>query len=126
MLADLSILWVDDDLDLVEVLARRFRRQGARVRICASAEACLSAVDDERPDVVVTDRMLEGYDGLRLVSRLKELSPDLVVVMLSGYSDEVSVRHALNSGVDEFLAKPVPLLKLEEVLSRYSVTALVS
>ena len=42
---------------------------------------CHRLVRDERPNVVVTDRMLGGYDGLRLVSRLREQLPDLVVIM---------------------------------------------
>jgi two-component system, NtrC family, response regulator GlrR len=123
MLTDLSILWVDDDIEFVELLARRFKRRGARVRICDSPESCLEAVRQERPDVVVTDRMLGGYDGLRLVSRLREELPDLVVIMLSGYSDEASIREAMDSGVTEYLAKPVPLAELQETLVRYSAAA---
>ena len=115
MLTDLSILWVDDDMEFVEVLARRFQRRGATVRICGSAEDCLNAVRDERPDVVVTDRMLGGYDGLRLVSRLRNELPDLAVIMLSGYSDEASIREAMKAGVTEYLAKPVPLAELEQI-----------
>jgi DNA-binding NtrC family response regulator len=121
MFTDVSILWVDDDMDFVEILARRFKRRGARVRICSNAEACMEAVRNDPPDVVVTDRMLGGYDGLRLVSRLREESPELAVIMLSGYSDEASIREAMNAGVTEYLAKPVPLAKLEELLVRYSV-----
>jgi ActR/RegA family two-component response regulator len=120
MLTDLSILWVDDDMEFVEVLARRFKRRGARVRICGSAEACLDAVRNDQPDIVVTDRMLGGYDGLRLVSQLRDDLPDLVVIMLSGYSDEASIREAMNAGVTEYVAKPVPLVRLEELLIRCS------
>ena len=121
MLADLSILWVDDDIEFVEVLARRFKRRGARVRICGSAEACLDAVRNDPPDIVVTDRMLGHYDGLHLVFRLREEAPDLVVLMLSGYSDEASIRAAMNAGVTEYLTKPVPLAQLEEAIVRYSM-----
>jgi DNA-binding NtrC family response regulator len=120
MLTDLSILWVDDDMEFVEVLARRFMRRGARVRICGGAEACMEAVHNDAPDLVVTDRMLGGYDGLRLVSRLRDELPDLAVIMLSGYSDEASIREAMNAGVTEYVAKPVALARLEELLVRYS------
>jgi ActR/RegA family two-component response regulator len=123
MLTDLSILWVDDDVEFVELLARRFKRRGARVRICGSAEACLEAVRHEPPDIVVTDRMLAGYDGLRLVSRLREEVADLDVIMLSGYSDEASIRAAMDAGVTEYLAKPVPLAQLEDTLVRYTTAA---
>jgi ActR/RegA family two-component response regulator len=123
MLTDLSILWVDDDIEFVELLARRFKRRGARVRICDSPEACLEAVRQEAPDVVVTDRMLGGYDGLRLVSRLRQQVTDLVVIMLSGYSDEASIREAMDSGVTEYLAKPVPLAELEKALVRHGTAA---
>jgi CheY-like chemotaxis protein len=123
MLTDLSILWVDDDMEFVEVLARRFKRRGARVRICGSAEACLEAVRSDPPDVIVTDRMLGGYDGLRLVSRLREDAADLAVIMLSGYSDKTSIEQAMSAGVTEYLAKPVPLVQLEETLVRYSAAA---
>jgi ActR/RegA family two-component response regulator len=108
MLTDLSILWVDDDIEFVELLARRFKRRGARVRICDSPEACLEAVRQEPPDVVVTDRMLGGYDGLRLVSRLRQQVTELVVIMLSGYTHEASIREAIDSGVTQYLPKPVP------------------
>lgn len=120
MLTDLSILWVDDDMEFVEVLARRFKRRGARVRICGNAEDCLNAVCVECPDVVVTDRMLGGYDALRLVSRLRQQLPDLALIMLSGYSDEASIREAMDAGVTEYVAKPVALARLEELLVRYS------
>jgi CheY-like chemotaxis protein len=125
MLTDLSILWVDDDMEFVEVLARRFKQRGARVRICGSAQDCLNAVCDECPDVVVTDRMLGGYDALRLVSRLRQQLPDLVLIMLSGYSDEASIREALDAGVSEYVTKPVRLAELEELLARFSSTAAV-
>jgi two-component system C4-dicarboxylate transport response regulator DctD len=121
VLTDLSILWVDDDTEFVELLARRFKRRGARVRICGSAEACLEAVRHEPPNIVVTDRMLAGYDGLRLVSRMREESPDLVVIMLSGHSDDASIQAAMNAGATEYLAKPVPLAQLEEVIVRCSL-----
>jgi YesN/AraC family two-component response regulator len=52
---------------------------------------------------------------------LHEEAPALVVIMLSGYSDEASIREAMNAGVTEYMAKPVPLAQMEEVLVRYSM-----
>jgi YesN/AraC family two-component response regulator len=57
------------------------------------------------------------------VSRLREDAADLAVIMLSGYSDKTSIEQAMSAGVTEYLAKPVPLVQLEETLVRYSAAA---
>jgi DNA-binding response OmpR family regulator len=121
MLAGVSILLVDDDIEFAEVLARRLTRRGAQVRACVAADECLNWLQNEPVDIVITDRSLSGNDGLLLVRRIREDLRQIPVLMLSGHSDEESVKAALAAGVTEYLIKPTPLAELEVLLARYNM-----
>lgn len=115
-----SLLLVEDDVELLEIFARRLTRSGFCVTACEDDAAALAAAAAQRYDVALVDRLLSRRDGLALARRLKEIQPALRLVVLSGCSDEESRQEAQRSGACAFLTKPCSLHALETSLRRAS------
>jgi DNA-binding response OmpR family regulator len=99
------VLLVDDDPTVLEVCRNYLEQAGFRVREAADAFTALDAVDRERPDLVVLDRMLPGVDGIEVCRRIRAVS-QLPVIMLTALGGEVDRIAGLEAGVDDYLAKP--------------------
>ena len=100
-----SILLVDDDPKLIELLARYLDKEGFRVRTArdgADMDVQFAAV---RPDLIVLDLMLPGEDGLSIARRLRGGS-DVPVIILSARGSELDRIVGLEVGADDYLAKP--------------------
>ena len=103
-----SVLVVEDDADLVEVVRYNFEREGFRVTSAATGERGLEEASRGRPDLVVLDLMLPGIDGLEICRRLRssEETRSLPVIMLTAKSEEADVIVGLELGADDYITKP--------------------
>ncbi|MDH5188555.1 MAG: response regulator [Rhodospirillaceae bacterium] len=117
-----TILVIDDDEMLVELLTFKLEQKGFVVISSGDGEDGLSMVSEERPDLVVLDGMMPGMDGIEVLRLLKE-SPDtkdIPVVMLSARQQSRDVVGGLNLGAAEYIAKPfMPeelILKIQRLL----------
>jgi DNA-binding NtrC family response regulator len=111
-----SLLLVDDDRELLEILQQRFVRRGFVVTVCNEAHRVIALVESQKFDVAVIDRTLWGADGLEVVRQLKELVPSLPVIVLSGWSDADSVDQAYRAGAVAYRTKPCELGELQAVV----------
>ena len=118
-----SILIVDDEPDIVELYRQRFRRevrQGLYVlHFAGSAEVALHLLAKGiRPELIVilSDINMPGMDGLALLRRIKELLPELPVMMVTAYGDDERRRRASEYGAAQFLTKPVDFDVLKQRL----------
>ena len=110
-----SILVVDDEAVLAEMVSMALRYEGWTVRTAADGAAAVAAARDERPDAVVLDVMLPDMSGLEVLSALRENHPHLPVLLLTA-KDAVEDRIAgLSAGGDDYVTKP---FSLEEVVLR--------
>ena len=103
-----TVLVVEDEPQIQELIAVNLEHSGHRVRRAASAEEAESAIRDELPDVVVLDWMLPGESGLALARRLRssERTRDLPIVMLTARAMEQDKVLGLETGADDYLTKP--------------------
>jgi len=113
-----SILVVDDDERVRSSLARVLSRGGARVRTAASARSALAAVDEEAPDLVISDVRMPEIDGLELLRRLHELAPGTDVVMMTAFDDLPTISTAMRDGAVDLLVKPLDLHQLRLLVER--------
>ncbi len=102
-----SLLLVDDDATLADVLARALTRRGFVVRVALSVQSALDAVVDWQPDAAVLDLKLGDGSGLHLVSTLRARFPAIRLLMLTGYASLATAVEAIKLGADDYLAKPV-------------------
>jgi CheY-like chemotaxis protein len=104
-----SILWVDDEPLLAGVGKTLLERLGYRVEACTSGREALERFR-QRPagfDLLVTDQTMPGLTGQELALRLRELRPELPVLLCTGYSSPALEDRALAAGVTRILQKPL-------------------
>lgn len=113
------VLVVDDDPD-VALYTRTVleRRGGCTVLTIADPSRARAAVDEFRPDVVVTDIEMPGMTGLQLLTLLRADQPDLPVVVMTAHVSVEYAVGALRSQADEFLTKPVESANLIAIVTR--------
>jgi two-component system response regulator MtrA len=100
-----TILVVDDDTALAEMIGIVLENEGFETRFCADGSEALAAFRDIRPDLVLLDLMLPGMDGIEVCARIREES-GVPIIMLTAKSDTADVVAGLESGADDYVVKP--------------------
>ncbi|MEO8021188.1 sigma 54-interacting transcriptional regulator [Polaromonas sp.] len=104
--ADAHLLVVDDDADMLRLLTMRLTAAGYRVSAVSSAEAALTQLDIERPQLVLSDVRLPGKDGLALFDEIRSQHPSLPVILLTAHGTIPDAVEATERGVFTYLTKP--------------------
>lgn len=112
------ILVVDDEPELMQVLQEALTGQGCWVTGVLSAEAALAALPDGPYDLVLTDLMMPGVDGLELLRRAQQFDPFLVGIVMTGQGTLPTAIEALQIGAQDYLLKPFRLNTLLPTLTR--------
>ena len=107
------ILVVDDEPIIREVLQEILTREGHALTMAPDAESGLKALQEGEYDLVLLDLMLPGMGGLETLKEIRELDPDLVVVMVTAYGSVETAVQAMRMGAHDYLTKP---FKNEDVL----------
>jgi two-component system cell cycle response regulator len=119
------VLIVDDDVAIRESMNEFVDMSGYRASTAMSAEEALEKLAGGDIDVVITDIMLPGMDGLELTDRIKK-NHDIDVIVMTGYSGDYSYEEAISKGASDFVFKPVRfeelLLRLRRVLKERRLT----
>ena len=103
------ILVVDDEEAVCWTLQRALKREGHSVDVAASAEDAFRRADAERPDAIILDVRLPGLDGLAALERLRELSDDAPVIVITAFGNLATAVRAVEGGAFDYLAKPFDL-----------------
>lgn len=102
-----TLLLVDDEDNIVSSLKRLLRRDGYHVITANSGAQGLQRLAEHSVDVIVSDQRMPGMTGVEFLRRAKELYPDTVRIVLSGYTELQSITDAINEGaIYKFLTKP--------------------
>ncbi|KOX13157.1 chemotaxis protein CheY [Saccharothrix sp. NRRL B-16348] len=105
------ILVVEDDLTIAESVAARLRAEGFEVELAHDGPSAVSRARDGRPDLVVLDVMLPGFDGLEVCRRI-QAERAVPVLMLTARGDETDLLVGLAVGADDYLTKPFSIREL--------------
>jgi putative nucleotidyltransferase with HDIG domain len=111
------ILIVDDEAEITEILADLLSEDHECLR-AGSAEQALAQLRQNRFQLVISDITMPGMSGLEMIPHVKQLSPDTVVVMISGMQTVESAIGALRLGAFDYLMKPFDLRQVEAVVKR--------
>ena len=101
-----TVLVVDDDADILKLIAMRLATAGYAVQTAESGERALAAIAVTRPDVVVTDLKMGGMDGLALFEAIQRAAPTLPVIILTAHGTIPDAVDATQRGVFGFVPKP--------------------
>ncbi len=106
-----SVLVVDDEPTIAEVVSRYLERAGYETRVAGDGPRAIELAGEQRPDLVVLDLMLPGLDGLEVMRRLRELGDGgprerVAVILLTAKGEESDRVIGLRQGADDYVVKP--------------------
>lgn len=115
-----DILVVDDEADIRDLVSGLLEDEGHAVRTASNSDEALAAVRARKPSLAVLDIWMQGggLDGLELLDVVKEIDPDLPVVMISGHGNIETAVSALKRGAYDFIEKPFKSDRLVVVVER--------
>jgi two-component system response regulator PilR (NtrC family) len=108
----IKILVVDDELSMREFLTILLEREGYYVSVAGSAEEAMRLMSLSLFDLVLSDIQMPGLSGIQLLSRIKKLSPETGVLMITAFSTAEQAVEAMKLGAYDYIAKP---FKIEEI-----------
>lgn len=115
----MRLLVVDDDPDLVDIIAYTLRKDHHQVEVAMSGEEALAIASHDPPEMVILDVMLPGIDGFEVCRRLRQQSP-LAVILLTARGEEADRVWGLDLGADDYITKP---FSHRELLARVRAVA---
>lgn len=120
------ILLVDDSENLCLALRRAFERRGYEVSCSHCPGTAMETFARVRPQYVVLDLRMEQASGLPLIPRMKEIDPNVLIVVVTGYGSVATAVEAIKLGAVHYLVKPADATEIEAALKRVQGDASVS
>ncbi len=111
-----SILVVDDELLIRDLLYDFFNGQGWDISVAENGEKALQVMQAKDFDLVLSDIKMPEMDGLALTNRVKESHPDLPVVLMTGFPSVDTAVEALRQKVDDYVIKPFNINQLYKLV----------
>jgi DNA-binding NtrC family response regulator len=112
----LRILIVDDEEELVSALEERLYLRGFEAKGFTTGEEALAYLADKPCDVVLLDVKMPGLGGLEVIKRIKERTPSLQVILLTGHSSVQDAERGMGLGAFDYLVKPIQIDELIRVV----------
>ena len=112
------LLILDDEPIVVKRLKPAFQKAGYDVAVFTDSAAALAAFEAQPADIVITDLKMEGLDGIAFLDRIKAVSPDTGVIVITGFATLETAKESFHKGAFDFVAKPFKLADILEVVGR--------
>lgn len=112
-----SILLVDDELFFRERLGRAFEKRGYEVYLAENYDQAVDIVTRQRPEMAVVDLRMPGKSGLELIRDVRDMHPDMRIVILTGYGSIATATEAVKLGAVSFLPKPADV---DDILNAFA------
>lgn len=102
-----KILWVDDEIELLRSHIIFLNEKGYDVETVANGEDALAEIKEKNYDLIFLDEMMPGLGGLETLALLKDIKPDIPVIMVTKNEEESLMTEAIGSKISDYLIKPV-------------------
>jgi DNA-binding NtrC family response regulator len=113
-----TILLVDDERSVREVLKMALEAWGYAVWLAEDGEEALSILETKKPNLVLSDVIMPRIDGLTLLRRLKECNPQMAVILFTAHPILADTVSAMKEGAADVLTKPIDYNRLKRALER--------
>ena len=117
-----SILIIDDEPNICVLLEKFFKREGYKAYSAHHAEEAFKIIHTHHPDVIFLDIKLPEIDGIDILKTIKKISPEAIIVMISGHATENTARDSLYLGAFEYINKPIDLERVKELMAQIEVS----
>jgi two-component system response regulator HydG len=116
--AAVKVLIVDNDAAHAETVAESLERVGYHCTVATTGPIGAERIEQDDFEIVITDLMMSGVDGLGILAKAKELLPDAEVILVTGHGTIPSAVQAMQQGAFNYLLKPLDLGQLRAVVAR--------
>ena len=113
-----NLLIVDDELGMRQFLTHLFQREGHVVRVAENGHVALEQLQQEAPDLIISDIRMPDMSGVELLRAARELHPDVEVIMMTAFANVDTAREAFLLGAYDFVQKPFDNDLLKETVAR--------
>ena len=114
----LQVLLIDDEESVRQAVGGGLENMGFAVLRAESAEEGLRLFEKERVDIIITDIRMPGMDGLEFVRRIRQISQEIDIILITGHAEMDVVIEGIKAGARDFLRKPIQLEELHACLQR--------
>ncbi len=101
-----KIMVVDDQAGIRMLLSEIFTREGYEVYTCANGPEALALLHEHDLSLAILDMKIPGMGGLEILHQIREIKPDLKVVVITAYNEHIAIREAEELGVIDIFSKP--------------------
>ena len=112
------LLAVDDEANMKIMYKKVLSRNGFKVDTVSSASEALDLIRTVKYDLLLIDIQMIPIDGLELLAKLRQIEPDVPVIMITGYPSVYTARRSRELGAFDFLTKPIEINKLKSSIER--------
>lgn len=113
----MKVLFVDDEKEILSSIRRQFRKESFDIVTCNSAENALELMGKDEFQIIISDERMPVTSGLELMKKVKQLYPETVRIILSGYTDSETIINAINMGeIYRFISKPWVYNEIKKVI----------
>lgn len=121
-----TILFVDDEINVLNALKRLFRKEGYQILTTSSGTDALKLLQEHPVHLIISDQRMPEMSGTELMAKVKSLYPDLIRIILTGYTDVDTITESVNQGnIYKFFLKPwndqTLLLEVRQALEQYDL-----
>lgn len=110
------ILVVDDEPIVGKSLQRLLSKAGYAVEAFSDSRAAVEELGKMHFDFIITDLMMDGFDGMQILEIVKEKCPDTKVIIITGFAEELTAEDALERGAFAFFQKPFKIDDIKQVI----------
>ncbi len=116
----IKVLIADDEAHFASTLATRLKIRNFNTSMANSGEETIKKVEQNQPDVLILDFKMPDLDGLEVLAKLKEMSPAVQVIILTGHGSFQAGQTGMELGAFDYIMKPVNLnILIEKIESAY-------
>jgi len=113
-----KVLVVDDEQNMRIAMFEAIKRGGHEVAVAENGRMALDIIQKNPPDLVITDIRMPEMSGIELLRKIKELRPELPVVIITGYATIDTAVEAMKLGAFDYILKPFPVEVIEDIVAR--------
>jgi len=114
----ITILVVDDELMMRNLMEKILVRDGYNVITAENGEAAIKILKSQKVNIVISDMKMPQMNGFDLLKMVKKEYPDIGMIMMTAYGDTYTVKDALLLGADEYITKPFKSFEVSMVVER--------
>ncbi|MFX3617584.1 MAG: response regulator [Sporolactobacillus sp.] len=112
------VLVVDDQYGIRLLLNEILKKEGLEALLASTGQQALEFVREKRPGLALVDMRIPGMNGVDILKKIKEINPEIKVMIMTAYGDDQMIREAKKNGAIAYFSKPFDIEKLLTVIHR--------